>query len=175
MTVRDRLLDTARRLTLATGEVPSLNAVAADAGVSKGGLTHHFPTRAALVEGLADLALRDVDEAMEAAAQRGDAAATWLRISVPEGDDIRLFRALIAALPSLDSLGGEFKQATMVAIERWESMIAAELGDADRARAVRLVGDGLAANVIADPETVPNPAELAGLMRALGIAEAGDR
>lgn len=169
MDYRSRIVAEARRLTLDSGVVPSLNTVAAAAGVSKGGLVHHFPTRAALVEGLAAAALDEVDEAMRAAAERGNAAETWLRISVPAGDDVRLFRALAIAHRSVESPGDSVAAAAQECVHRWEGMIARELGDASRARVVRLVGDGLAANLIAGIEPAPSSAEVDGLLESLGI------
>jgi AcrR family transcriptional regulator len=167
---RSRMLAEARRLTLEQGAIPSLNAVAAAAEVSKGGLVHHFPSRAALVEGLAGAALEEVDEAMRAAAALGKAAETWLRISVPGGDDVQLFRALAIAHYAVESPGDPVAASAREAVRRWEEMIARELGDAGRAHVVRLVGDGLAANLIAGIEPAPTPERLEMLIATLGIA-----
>jgi AcrR family transcriptional regulator len=164
---RALLLDAARRLTLERGVVPSLNETAATAGVSKGGLVHHFPTRAALVQGLAVLALEEVDAAMVAAAAEGRAAETWLRISVPTGEDVALFRALAVAHRAVEAPGDDVAAASREAIARWEAIIQDETGDPTRARVIRLVGDGLAANVIAGIEPAPTEAELDALLDVL--------
>lgn len=51
--VRAQLIDSARRLALENGlGAVGLEAVAADAGVTKGGLLHHFPSKQALVDGV---------------------------------------------------------------------------------------------------------------------------
>lgn len=50
---RQALLDAAARAVVAHGTAVSLDAVAREAGVSKGGLLHHFRTRDALLVGLA--------------------------------------------------------------------------------------------------------------------------
>ncbi|MWV51410.1 TetR family transcriptional regulator (plasmid) [Rathayibacter sp. VKM Ac-2803] len=157
---RALILDAARRLTLERGVVPSLNETAATAGVSKGGLVHHFPSRAALVRGLALAALEEVDAAMVAAAAERRAAETWLRISVPTGDDIALFRALAIAHRAVETPGDDVAAASREATSRWEALIQDETGDATRARVIRLVGDGLAANVLAGIEPAPTQAEL---------------
>lgn len=169
MDQKDRVLTAARELTMKIGTVPSLNAVAAAAGVSKGGLVHHFPSRSALVAGLALSALAEVDAAMGTAAARGCAAATWLRVSVPVGSDVRLFRALAVAHRAVEAPGDAVAAAAEAAIARWEALIAAEVGDAQRARVIRLVGDGLAANVIAGIERPPTDAQLDALLAALGV------
>ncbi len=59
----ERLLDAAERLVAERGAAHlTLDAVAAEAGVSKGGLLYHFPTKAALLEGMIKRHLRDIDE-----------------------------------------------------------------------------------------------------------------
>lgn len=164
---RTLVLDAARRLTLERGVVPSLNEVASAAGVSKGGLVHHFPSRAALVRGLAEAALETVDAAMVEAAAAGRAAQTWLRISVPTGEDVGLFRALAVAHRAVQAPGDDVAAASRAAVARWEAIIEAETGDATRARLIRLVGDGLAANVIAGIEEAPSQAEVDDLLQLL--------
>ncbi|PRY69577.1 TetR family transcriptional regulator [Glaciihabitans tibetensis] len=164
---RALILDAARQLTLERGVVPSLNETASTAGVSKGGLVHHFPSRAALVQGLALVALEEIDAAMVTASAEGRAAETWLRISVPTGEDVALFRALAIAHSAVETPGDDVAAASREAIARWESMIQDETGDATRARVIRLVGDGLAANVIAGIELAPTEAELDALLDVL--------
>lgn len=149
------------------GVVPSLNETASKAGVSKGGLLHHFPSRAALVQGLAVAALEEIDAIMVAASTEGRAAETWLRISVPAGEDVALFRALAIAHRAVETPGDDVAAASREAIARWESMIQDDTGDATRARIIRLVGDGLAANVVAGIETAPTEAELDALIDVL--------
>jgi AcrR family transcriptional regulator len=161
------ILAAARQLTLDRGVVPSLNETASVAGVSKGGLLHHFPSRAALVQGLAVAALEEIDATMVAAAAGGRAAETWLRISVPAGEDVALFRALAIAHRAVEVAGDVVAAASREAIVRWEAMIQDETGNATRARIIRLVGDGLAANVVAGIEAAPTEAELDALIDAL--------
>lgn len=164
---RALILTAARELTLERGVIPSLNETAAAAGVSKGGLVHHFPTRAALVQGLAMASLEEVDAAMVAASAEGRAAETWLRMSVPTGEDVAVFRAMAVAHRAVEAPGDAVATASQEAIGRWESMIRDEVGDAGRARVIRLVGDGLFANVIAGIEQAPTAAELDALLRSL--------
>lgn len=164
---RSLILDAARRLTLERGVVPSLNDVAAAAGVSKGGLVHHFPSRAALVQGLAIAALEEVDAAMVTAAGEGRAAEAWVRLSVPTGDDVPLFRAMAIAHRAVEAPGDDVAAAAQQAIARWEGMIQKETGDPVRARVIRLVGDGLAANVIAGIEPAPTSEHLDALLAVL--------
>ncbi|MGW7467975.1 TetR/AcrR family transcriptional regulator [Streptomyces xantholiticus] len=84
--MRDRLLDAVERL-LAKGGVDAvrLDAVAAEAGVSKGGLLHHFPSKRALVEGV----VQRLMDRFEAALPGPDAPAgaytkAYLDASIPQ-------------------------------------------------------------------------------------------
>src|SRR5262245_31273340 len=52
-TLRDRLLDAAEAVVVRQGIGNlTLEAVAAEAGMSKGGLLHHFPSKDRLIEGM---------------------------------------------------------------------------------------------------------------------------
>ncbi|WP_026618770.1 AcrR family transcriptional regulator [Ensifer sp. WSM1721] len=69
--VRRQLLDVAARLSLEQGiAAVTLDAVSQAAGVSKGGLLHHFPNKVALLDGLFDELVarfdRSIEEAMAA-------------------------------------------------------------------------------------------------------------
>ncbi|MHC3000516.1 TetR/AcrR family transcriptional regulator [Microbacterium sp. HJ5] len=163
--MREEILEVARRLTLEQGAVPSLNAVVDAAGVSKGGLIHHFPTRAALVAGLARAAMASVDAAMTTAAAAGIAATEWLRLSLPDREERELLQALAAAFHPDDSRFGELLDEAREAIARWEGMIAAEVGDPIRARVIRLVGDGLVTNAVAGVDA--SSADIDGLVAFL--------
>jgi len=152
-----------RRLTIETGVLPSMDDVARAAGLSKGGLIHHFPTRAALVDGLIGLAIAEVDEGMTAAAAHGHAARTWLRLSVPDDGELELYRAMAVALKGLglaqvdssqrESAPSAASVLVAVAISRWDALLTAELGDATTALMVRLIGDGLFLNALSGTAT----------------------
>ncbi|HXY96387.1 MAG TPA: helix-turn-helix domain-containing protein [Steroidobacteraceae bacterium] len=59
---RDRLLDAAERVVVESGATHlTLDAVARSAGVSKGGLLYHFPSKEALLEGMLSRHFQDVD------------------------------------------------------------------------------------------------------------------
>ena len=59
---RDRLLDAAERVVVESGATHlTLDAVAKSAGVSKGGLLYHFPSKEALLAGLVARHFEDVD------------------------------------------------------------------------------------------------------------------
>jgi len=59
---RERLLDAAERVVVESGATHlTLDAVAKSAGVSKGGLLYHFPTKEALLEGMLTRHFAEVD------------------------------------------------------------------------------------------------------------------
>jgi AcrR family transcriptional regulator len=142
VSIRDRVLDALQELVLDGDPAPSLDAVAAAAGVSKGGLLHHFRDRRALAHGLVLRALAETDAAMTAAAERGTAAETWLRLSATEGAEQGAARALLSLL-RVSAGGLDLPPEVDAAVHRWQDAISAELGDPVRAEVVRLVGDGL--------------------------------
>lgn len=69
---RRRILDAAQELSRSTGTVRlSLDAVAAKAGISKGGLLYHFPSKALLMEALVEDFLGRCDAAISAEERTG--------------------------------------------------------------------------------------------------------
>lgn len=166
MTSRDKILDAARRLTIAQGAVPSLDAIAAEAGVSKGGLMHHFPTRTELVQGVARLSMLEARQVVEDAAVDERAIEEYLRISSPGGDELGLFRAMIPVYPFLDDEHDTITSSARDTASDWEAHFARELGSEAAARLTRLVGDGLLLNALIDG-TREDPAEIARLLRSL--------
>jgi len=184
-TTRGRVLDAFARLLVEQGErAATLDAVAATAGVSKGGLLYHFGSKVALVDGLlarmVEQALADVD-VMRAA---------------PEGPVAYLIRtSAISDTPfDLDYLAatrlaeGPYPQARVAltrAHEAWLAATVEAVGDPVLARAIVLVSDGLyleaatrrgprlpapdaAADGTAAPATVPaGAAELVALLESV--------
>src|SRR3712207_1122664 len=87
MVDRQKVLDAAIVLTVEQGTAPSLADVARAVGLTKQGVLHHFPSRAALDEAVLLSALGRVDAQMQAAAQHGGAAETYLRLAAPSEAD----------------------------------------------------------------------------------------
>jgi AcrR family transcriptional regulator len=158
MSRRDRVLDALQRLVLAGDPAPTLDAVAAAAGVSKGGLLHHFPDRRALAHGLVHRALAETDAAMATAADRGTAAATWLRLSAADGSEQAAARALLSLL-RVSAGGLDLPPDVGHAVRRWQSAIEAEVGDPVYADIVRLVGDGLFTEALLGSPPAPERVE----------------
>ncbi|WP_322887030.1 TetR/AcrR family transcriptional regulator [Sinorhizobium medicae] len=71
--VRRQLLEVAARLSLEQGIAAlTLDAVSHAAGVSKGGLLHHFPNKSALLDGLFDDLVARFDNAIDEAMARDE-------------------------------------------------------------------------------------------------------
>ena len=107
MSARDRILDSFEAILTSEGErAATLDAVAASAEVSKGGLLYHFPNRESLVAGLLDRlrTLADGDVAAMSAAPEGP-ALYYVASSRNTGSPFD--RALIAASRLGESLPAE--------------------------------------------------------------------
>lgn len=141
---RERLLDAFEHLLVDdVGVAATLDAVAAAAQVSKGGLLYHFPSKDALVDGLAERLRAQVAEDVTAllAAPEGP-VAYWLSSSA-SGSPAALTRTSQAVL----RLAGAGQPTARVVLDEADRAWAAALGeritDPVLARLVVLVGNGL--------------------------------
>ena len=145
---RDRVLDAYETLLIEAGPAAAtLDAVAAGAGVSKGGLLYHFASKDALAGGLlVRLRERSAADADAIRAAPEGAVAYYLRTSAPGGGlPGGLTRTYLAALRA----GEHTRDATAVsgalAAVDADALAALRdrLGDPVLAWLVQLVGDGL--------------------------------
>ncbi len=169
MSARDRILDTLEAILISEGErAATLDAVAARAEVSKGGLLYHFPNREALIGGLVERARN------YAAAYRDE-----LRSS-PDGPTVAYIRtsaetntAFDRTLIALGRLGGdqhpEAASALRAAQQDWVDLVREEIGDEATARAIVLMGDGLYYNAMF--QDAP-PRDVDGLLRIVEVLRA---
>lgn len=140
---RDRLLDAFESLLVESGSRgATLDAVAAAAEVSKGGLLYHFHNKEDLVEGMLDRlriqGAADVEKMRNA--KRGP-VDFYLETSVDSGSDFD--RALIATARIAGENDARASQALADVREGWFTVLAEHLGDDALARTVQLIGDGL--------------------------------
>ncbi|HSU01426.1 MAG TPA: TetR/AcrR family transcriptional regulator [Nocardioides sp.] len=169
MTRRDEILDTVQQLTLDTGRMPSIEAVARALGLSKQGVLHHFPSRSALDEAVVVRALEQVDSAMVHAAAEGSPLETYLRLSSPADEDRA---AVLVVAAALRDGGGGLPPQVADAVRRWEDLITEEVGDAVLAEVVRLTGDGLFGEALVTG-TAPSPERLDRLVALFRRAAQG--
>lgn len=91
--VRHQLLDVAARLCLKNGlHTLTLDSVAKEAGVSKGGLLHHFPSKQALLDALSQSCLDDLERRLSEQLEKdkeitkGRFARAYLKVMVNSAD-----------------------------------------------------------------------------------------
>lgn len=142
-TRRDEILDAAARLVRRDGAAQlTLDAVAAEAGVSKGGLLYHFGAKDDLVGGLVDRLVARFDERIAAAHgdDKGRFVAAYVAASVnDDSEDFATAAALVAAVALSPSLLGPLRARYAT----WSRALAAACPDKTTALIVRLALDGL--------------------------------
>ncbi|APU17235.1 MULTISPECIES: TetR/AcrR family transcriptional regulator [Actinoalloteichus] len=143
---RDRILDALQDLLLNHGlSAVTLDAVAAAAEVSKGGLLYHFHSKNDLLTGLVHrLADEGTAELTQARAMDGlDAVRFFLETSVPvDQQEASLYWSVIANLRSSE-IGREAAEILRAVFGNWADLLVERIGDPVIAETIRLVGDGL--------------------------------
>ncbi|WP_345575192.1 TetR/AcrR family transcriptional regulator [Nonomuraea rosea] len=144
--MRDRILDSVERMLVSGGaDAIRLDAVAAQAEVSKGGLLHHFRSKQALLQGVLDRQVERFQAALPPpGSQPGAFTRAWLDATIPDTDvparahTDRVAVALLAAL----SGGPHVLEAFRRRYEAWQDRLADDGLDPSTAYLVRLAVDG---------------------------------
>ncbi|AOW92826.1 TetR family transcriptional regulator [Rhodococcus sp. WMMA185] len=143
---RDRILDALEKLLLEVGIAQvTLEAVAAEAGVSKGGLLYHFPSKEALLAAMVRRLGERADAHFADAMSGGTSLSEWY-LQVPDAntaEELALYRSTIAALRSVDGQHDEIQKAVTEVMRGWDEGLQNEIADPVQAEIVRLVGDGI--------------------------------
>lgn len=171
---RERVLDAYESILIADGErAATLDAVAAAAGVSKGGLLYHFGSKDELAAGLAARLAALTDQDLERMREASDGAvAYYIRTSVMEDD--ALDRALIATTRLAQGGSPAASAALRDVRRRWADEIRPHVRDETALDLVMLLSDGLYFNNSlsepndergADGSFVPTGAALARLIQ----------
>ena len=125
----------------------TLDAVALEAGLSKGGLLYHFPTKLALIEALFEYH-NDIFEQrlQELATAEADQPGAWLRAyakasieQITDTGTARIYRSLFAAEDQYDSAHQLMRQK----YDRWQTLVQQSGLAPDLALMIRLTVDGL--------------------------------
>ena len=160
---RDRILDALEEILVRDGtDKATLDAVAARAGVSKGGLLYHFPSKdammAAMVRRLGERAERKRVQAADAGtslaewylsplatppSSAGTAGSAGTDTDPDDALEIALFRSTLAAFRSTDGAPGQVQDAVVEMMGMYDRVLQDEFDDPVHAEIVRLVGDGL--------------------------------
>ena len=147
---RERILNSAEARLLALGPAGLvLDAIAADAGISKGGLLYHFGSKEALVAGLCERMLARCDEELETlcradpelqgAFTRAYLASTVTDEGKPADNSAQLMAGILATL-GRDSAHLEAVRARFA---QWHERLEGDGIDPTTATIVRLAADGL--------------------------------
>jgi AcrR family transcriptional regulator len=140
---RDRLLDAFETLLVTAGSrAATLDAVAAEAEVSKGGLLYHFHSKDELVDGmLTRLREQGAADVVKMRAAKKGPVDFYLATSVNTGSAFD--RALVAAGRIAQENDSRASAALADLREGWFSVLREHLGDESLARTIQLIGDGL--------------------------------
>lgn len=178
---RDRILDAFAELLGEQSErAATLDAVAARAGVSKGGLLYHFASKDALVVGLAErltAAVADDVDRMRAAPE--GPVDYFIRTSIasssPESQE---FERTIVAVARLAQGADERARDALSGMQRaWLDVLEEAVGDPMVARTIMLLGDGIYYNTALLPSgsgVLGDQAELERLLELVHRLSAQD-
>jgi AcrR family transcriptional regulator len=140
---RDRILDAFAQLLIDQGErAATLEAVAASAELSKGGLLYHFGSKDALVEGmLTRLTALVADDVEQIRAAPAGAIDYLIRTSMSAGTPLdQTIAAAVRLAQGAHPLANLALDSTR---RQWLAVILEAVGDPDVAEAVMLISDGL--------------------------------
>ncbi len=146
MEVRRQLIEVAARICVERGFGGlTLDAAAREAGVSKGGLMHHFPSKQALLDGLCDFVIEAFDRRLaEIAATDPDPRGRFTRAyllanaeagTAPAIEHWNSLAILMVAQADMRARWGRWMEAHIARIEAVEGSTACLI--------VRLASDGL--------------------------------
>ncbi|MBW4694043.1 MAG: TetR/AcrR family transcriptional regulator [Lyngbya sp. HA4199-MV5] len=146
---RDTLLGAAAQVILDKGvEALTLDAVARQAGVSKGGLLYHFPNKNALVVGLGEQLIQDFEAGLQAEFDQDEAPGTpgqWARAYIRS--TLRMSKQSLALIARLSSLLVEMPPELLIPIEayeqQWRRLLETDGLDPIQATIIQLAIDGL--------------------------------
>ena len=139
---RRKLLDAATAVVRRDGaRALTLDAVAAEAGVSKGGLLYHFKSKRELLDGMLEGWLEELQTEIEAASD-GNFAAGWVRASDVSGwaaperaTEFGFLAAMVEEPATLERVRERYAE--------WMTRLTAGSDDPARATLARLAADGL--------------------------------
>jgi AcrR family transcriptional regulator len=146
--VRDRLLDAAEQVVARDGVGNlTLDVVAREAGVSKGGLLYHFPSKAALVTAIVERLAARCDGEHQCAMVKdgrtdGAFARAYLVVRATQPD--RHMQHIDTALLAAAGTDPRYLEPIRAQFEKWQARLDHDGVDPVTATIVRLAADGLA-------------------------------
>lgn len=151
---RDRVLDAYEEILIEQGErAATFEAVAASAGVSKGGLLYHFGSKEMLVIGFIErLDARRVEEIEIIRTADEGVVPFLLRSSLSVGTAFD--RSILAAARLAQGAQPLAKEALARLHDSWFEVVQSEVNDPVLARTITLISDGLYYNSALLPDDV---------------------
>ncbi|KZB85096.1 TetR/AcrR family transcriptional regulator [Amycolatopsis regifaucium] len=144
-TAKERILDSYEEILIEQGPGGiTLEAVAAHAGVSKGGLLYHFGSKEALVDGLMERLATLSEEDLEQARSAPEGVVSWyLRTAITDVTQRKpLHRTTMATLRIMLN-EPRVSEVVQVYNQKVHDLISEHVDDPLTAELVILVGDGL--------------------------------
>ncbi|MFC4224956.1 TetR/AcrR family transcriptional regulator [Lysinibacter cavernae] len=141
-TARERILEAYTSLLMEGNErAATLDAVAALAGVSKGGLLYHFPSKEALASGLiAELDVLAAADLIKIRTSPLGPVEYFIRTSVSEGS--KFDNAIIATM-RLATDSPAARDALHTLRVQWHDVLYEAVGDEQLAQTILLISDGI--------------------------------
>lgn len=140
------ILEAAERLIIRSGvEKATIDEVAREAGISKGGVLHHFPSKEAIIVGLIGMLIARFEAEVEARRAldpepRGSFARAYLKVVTERDDNCA---AVSFALKAMFHNCPQLQQLVREANARWQKNIEQDGIDPVHGSVVRLATDGL--------------------------------
>jgi AcrR family transcriptional regulator len=145
-TTRGAILSAAANIVMEQGAAQlTLDAVAKKAGVSKGGVLYHFPSKDALVQGMVEQLVQGLTGRIRSEYEQDDFGTNrgrWLR-ALTKANFAAQDQALSAALTAAVLLNPKLLEPNRRAYEARQSLIEQDGVDIVWANIIRLVGDGI--------------------------------
>jgi AcrR family transcriptional regulator len=142
-TTRMAILDAANAIIIAKGvNAFTLDSVAQQAGVSKGGLLYHFPSKNKLIEGMIEYLIAEFDAMLEVelAQNKGDWLSAYIHASFRENSKLdRVGSALFAAVANDPDL----LKPLQTHYAQWQEQASANAGSPELGTIIRMAVDGL--------------------------------
>lgn len=150
VTVRDRIIDAAVEVVLRKGAGSlTLDAAAAEAGLSKGGILYHFRTKAALIEALVERLVNGCEaKHVSAAAAIGQRNGMWTQAFLTaslagQRDPSRQFARLSGALLAAIAYDPKLLEPLKALYRTWQERLENDGIPQGTAHLVRLAMDGI--------------------------------
>jgi AcrR family transcriptional regulator len=176
MSKRENILTAAQSVVRQHGtDALTLDAVAKEAGVSKGGLLYHFPTKEALIQGMIQTLIDEFNTAVETEAAQDSApdkpgryARAYLRATFNSDYPLpALSEGILAAV----ALNPTLLQPVQAAFQHWQARLLNDGIDPTTATMIRTAADGLWFTELMDFAPPPEPLRNALYAKLMSLIE----